>query len=452
MNQADYLSLCHDYLLKAFIDLGFSLTEEEIDSISHLIVEGMTGKWRMFHNFNHLLMVSNTGDPLITLAGLFHDLIYLQIDEHIPFNFTPYLTPFIIKKGNIFCIKSSLNYQDTCFSIVRQIFNLELGDSLSSPKGQNEFLSALTAAKILESYLPLPLITRIVTMIELTIPFRHSTSKNKTIPQELQEKLEKVNQDFNIGLTPSEITTTICQAVILANIDISGFASANVIDFINNTWLLLPETNHALRDTYKYTIQDYRLSLANTTKFINFLKPNLIFHRYHNEPNIDTFQELINICERNLIIGRLYLEIKLVSLAILEAISTRFFPYLPLAFFWGISPYSEIKYPSIFDFLPSFSPLKSDNSLENTIIQLLSLECNSYLFPDINLSRFSSLILHYLSFDSIIQYQSPCYLFFDSQLSREEFLAFFPPNLISMITDSMVKLFSHRHIKVQLSE
>ncbi|BAQ63731.1 hypothetical protein [Geminocystis sp. NIES-3709] len=445
MNQPDYLLQCRQILKSAITELGFSLTEDKIWKIAGLIIEGMSGKWRNFHTFEHILMVSNTGDPLITLAGLFHDLIYLQVDQIIPFNLTPYLNLFIYQKENNFYIKSKLLEDDHCFSIVLEIFDLNLGDNLLPSKGQNEFLSALIAAKILESDLPLSVITRIVTIIELTIPFRQCKNDNTTIPLELQKRLEKVNQKFNLDLTSEEIIITIEQAVKLANLDVSGFAASDVTDFINNTWLLLPETNHSLNDTLKYTVKDYRFALVNTTKFINFISPELIFHQYQNEPNIETFQELINRCENNLNIARLYLAVKLVGISILEALSSHLLPNIPLAFLWG---FSEENHPhsSIFDFLPSFSPCKIHNEQEKLILDLLNFQFQRNLFSPTNHSLFSTFIVNYLSFEEVIKYQSQCYLFFNNLLSREDFLSLFPPTLITLLSNAIAQLLEEKQL------
>ncbi|WP_017296172.1 hypothetical protein [Geminocystis herdmanii] len=440
MNQTESLFQCRHIFQSAMTALGVFLTKEKIEEISDLIMEGLTEKWRNFHTFNHILMLTNTGDPLITLAGLFHDLVYLQIDEKIIFNYTPYLNSFIIEKKDGFFIKSQLTYSDDCFSIVLKIFDVNLGDSLSQFKGQNEFLSALVAGKILQPYLPLSLITRIITMIELTIPFRQTKDENETIPQQLQKRLEIVNQEFNLDLSQANIITTICQAVKLANLDVSGFGTSNVQNFLKNTWLLLPETNHCLYDSQKYTIQDYRLALENTNKFINFISPNLVFHHYHNEPDLITFQELIKNCQNNLDISRLYLQIKLTSIALLEALSLHFCPNIPLNFFWNVSNNANFKYVSIFDFLPSILPYKPQNNIEKIILDLLTFECQGNIFPDISHSLFTIFILNYISFETIVNYKSQCDSFFSRQLTPQDFLSLFPPSLISIISSSIEQL------------
>lgn len=444
MNHTESLSQCRHIFQSAMTALGVFLREEKIDEISELIMEGLTGKWRNFHTFDHILTLTNTGDPLITLAGLFHDLVYLQIDETIIFNYTPYLNPFIVEKKDGFLIKSSSTYQDNCFSIVLKIFNLNFGDSLSQFKGQNEFLSALMAAKILQPYLPLSLITRIVTMIELTIPFRQTKNENETIPKQLQKRLEKVNQEFDLDLSQANIIITICQAVKLGNLDVIGFGASNIKVFINNTWLLLPETNHCLYDSQKYTIEDYRLALENTNKFINFISPNLVFNRYHNEPDLITFQELIKNCKNNLNISRLYLQIKLTTIAILEALSLHFCPNIPLNFFWNASNHPNLKCFSIFDFLPPILPYQPQNQTEKLILELLTFESQGNIFPDISHSLFTIFILNYISFDTIVKHKSQCDNFFSRQLTPQDFLSLFPPSLISILSGSIEQLLQQK--------
>jgi hypothetical protein len=444
MNQTESFSQCRHIFQSAMTALGVFLTKEKIHEISDLIMEGLTEKWRNFHTFNHILTLTNTGDPLITLAGLFHDLVYLQIDEKVMFNYTSYLNPFIIEKKDGFFIKSQLTYSDDCFSIVLTIFNLNLGDSLSQFKGQNEFLSALIAAKILQPYLSLPLITRIVTMIELTIPFRQSANENETIPQQLQKRLEIVNQEFGLDLSQATIITTICQAVKLANLDVAGFASFHVKDFLKNTWLLLPETNHSLYDSQKYTIEDYRFALDNTNKFINFISPNLVFHHYHNEPDLITFQELVNHCKNNLDVSRLYLQIKLTTIAILEALSLHFCPNIPLNFFWNVSNDTSLKCASIFDFIPPILPYLPQNKEEKIILDLLTLESQGNFFPDIYHSLFTIFILNHLSFETIIKYKFECDNFFNRQLTSTQFLSLFPSSLISILSGSIEQLLQQK--------
>ncbi|MBL1211164.1 hypothetical protein [Geminocystis sp. GBBB08] len=446
MNQNDYLSQCHQILNNAITKLGFLVTDDKIREISELIIAGMTQNSRYFHNFKHILMVSNTHSdyPLITLAGLFHDLVYLQVDEKIPFNLTPYLTPFINENNNHLFIKKSLNYQDNSFQIVLNIFSVKLGQNLSKYNGKNEFLSALVGAKVLESILPLSLLTQIVTLIELTIPFRHIDGEITDITLLLKKRLERVNNQFNLGLQDQDIINTITQAVIMANLDVSGFASNNVMDFINNTWLLLPETNRCLRDTKKYTIKEYRIALGNTLQFLDYLSPKFIYHRYNNQPSEKIFQGLINSTEYNLKIIRLFLKAKLVSLSLLEAICLRFYPEISLSFLFGIHSNIESKHSSLTDFLPLFNFYTPTDKIENETLMLLESECPNFFEYPLKQNIFTTFVVKYLTFSKIILYQPKCYLFFDNKITNEEFLQLFPLQLITFISEAIAKLLAQK--------
>jgi hypothetical protein len=444
MNQTDYLCQCRQILNNALTKLGFTVTQHKICEISELITMVMTQKSRYFHNFKHILMVSNTGDPLITLAGLFHDLVYLQVDGKIPFNLTPYLTPFLEENNDNLFIKQHLIYQDKSFEVVISIFGLNLGKNLSQFNGRNEFLSALVAAKILDDFLPLSFIAQIVTLIELTIPFRQVNGEITPIILQLKKRLKTVNNQFNLDLKNTEIITTITQAVKLANLDVSGFASLDLMEFINNTWLLLPETNHPLRETNKYTIKEYRIALANTLEFINYLSPEFIFHYYNNEPSEDIFKTLINRAEYNLTITRLYLGVKLVSISFLEALCCRFYPDISLSFLLGICDNIKSQHLSIIKFLPLFSVYKPIQQIEKQTLLLLELEYEHNFEYKLKDSLFSIFILKYLTFSEIIKYQSQCYLFFDNKINNEEFLQLFPPYLITIISEAIAKLLEEK--------
>lgn len=444
MNQTDYLYQCCQILNNAITKLGFIVTDDKVCEISELIIEVMTQKSRYFHNFKHILMVSNSDYPLITLAGLFHDIVYWQVDGKIPFNLTPYITPFIEQKNDNLFIKKQLNYQNNSFKIVLNIFGLNLGDNLSKFSGQNEFLSALVATKVLESVLSLPIITQIITLIELTIPFRHIDGEINQITIVLKKRLERVNNQFNLGLKDQDIVSTITQAVKLANVDVSGFASSDVMEFINNTWLLLPETNHCLRETTKYTIEEYRIALANTLNFINYLSPQFIFHNYNNEPSKEVFQELINSAQYNLKITRLYLTAKLVSISFLEAICMRFYPQISLSFLFGIRGNMKSKHLSLINFLPLFNFYAPTDKIENDTLVLLELECQKNFEYPFKQALFTTFIVKYLTFSKIIIYTQKCYLFFDHKITNEEFLKLFPSPLITIVSEAIAQLLAEK--------
>lgn len=441
MNNADYYDQCREILTDATSRLGFPLQDDKICEISGLITGVMGGNYRCFHNFEHLLMFKDQEDPIITIAGLFHDLIYIQVDRKIPFNLTPYLAPLIQERIDGLYIKSCRGKKDKYLEIILKIFGLNIGDNLSNFRGYNEFLSALCTAKILDNYLPLTIIVRIVTIIELTIPFRRSEN-NISVSQQLEKRLSKVNQQFQLGLKNDEIILTIIQGIKLANLDVSGFASNNVKDFINNTWLLLPETNHILNDQDHYLIKDCCIALIKTTKFIQCLLPESIFHCYHNYPSFDVYESLINRSKYNLNIAQYYFAYQIISLSILQAFISRFTFSLPLSFLFpskcNLSPNNS----SFVDYILPVNKKKFiSNSVEDIVSSLINAEFQPSFFPYSDLSNFVMLIFNYLTLKDSLIFMDKCFLFFEGEISHDDFLNLFPSSLIQIIADAIAHCF-----------
>lgn len=442
MSNADYYEQCREILRNAMSKLGFPLPEAKICEISELVTDTMGGVHRYFHNFEHLLMFAEHDDPMIIIAGLFHDLVYIQVDRRIPFNLTGYLTPFIQEKLGSFFIKSNVQSEKKYLEIALDIFGLNLGDNLSNFRGQNEFLSALCTAQILDGYLPLPMIVRLMTIIELTLPFRPKKN-NLNPPQQLEIRLRKVNHNFQLNLSEKDIIFTISQGVKFANLDVSGFAVENIKDFIQNTWLLLPETNHSLQQhRCLYTVKDCCIALIKTTKFINSLSPEIIFHRYHDYPHQESYNLLLKNCQFNLNNARYYFFYQVISLTILQAIISRFTNSLPLGFFFSDSCFVSGKCSSLINFLP---PVNSEQFLpesqEYQIINLLNSCFNFPPFPYENVGNFVIFVVHNLPLNDTLTLIDKCYLFFDDKIDHNLFLEHFPEQLINLIKEAIALFF-----------
>ena len=445
MSQIDYLNQCREILKKVFQQLSSDIEDNQVSEIAKIITEAMGGNYRYFHNFNHILMLSKTNDPLITLAGLFHDIVYIQVDQQIRFNITPYLTPFVEERNGDLFIKSLIYKQEKELEIIIQIFGLNKGENLSKFTGINEFLSALTAARILSPYLPLMIITRLVAIIELTIPFRQAKEKALTIPQQLQKRLEKVNQQYFLGLEKGEIILTVTQAVKLANLDVSGFAFANVEEFIHNTWLLLPEMNHCLISLDKSTVKEYITALAKMERFFSFLSPEFIFHYYKNEPTLDIWQQLVSRSKHNLAVAKLYLSAIVVSLSIIDALCSRFSHHISLSFLFGFSPYQSNKFLSIVDFLPSkLCEYETESDLEKKVLSLIQCQPKPDFFSTLQYSVLVDFVVSYLGFQQVEKLLPQCHLFIKQKISGEEFLQVFPPDLIKVLAQALALLLAKK--------
>ena len=164
---------CLNCLIWAIADLEGQVDKEQLTKISNLIINTMTGPWRYFHTPNHIFEVGTGGDAIEAIAALFHDLVYVQVDQVISVNISRYISPYIQQDQEQLVILNPPELQeDVIFNMVLMIFGFQHGQALLQMSGQNEFLSALIAGKTLENMLSLKRLAEIIACIEATIPFR----------------------------------------------------------------------------------------------------------------------------------------------------------------------------------------------------------------------------------------------------------------------------------------
>ncbi|NES05172.1 MAG: hypothetical protein F6K22_21520 [Okeania sp. SIO2F4] len=100
-------------------------------------------------------------------------------------------------------------------------------------------MSAVVAAKVMETFLTPKHLFEIIACIEATIPFQPISKDGLNATERLYQKLKETNTKLNINLSYGEIYETVKKSVRLSNRDVSGFASPSSI-FLDNTWNLLP--------------------------------------------------------------------------------------------------------------------------------------------------------------------------------------------------------------------
>jgi len=445
---------CLNKLIWATSQLEIDVEVDRLSQIAELIVQTMTGCWRSFHTPEHIFMVGGEDDPIEVLAALFHDVVYVQVDRVVNFNLSYYIAPYVREvRGQLFIRNPKELPEDITFKKVMAIFNRVPGEGLSPTNGQNEFLSALVAAKVFESFLSPALVMQIVTIIESTIPFRSKDETGQSAIDRLHQRLIRVNQDFDLQMSDAEISDTMRRCVRLSNRDVGGFAHPNSAEFLANTWSLLPETNHHLHDSGSYTISQYRQALQKMEGFMGFLKPELIFHQFQGEPDDAAFQKLLAGAGKNLEVSRLYLGSKLAAIAILEALSLRFGQDVPLSTMMGELPLPDAPNLNLVKFLPEIEnrhPLKTP--LEAEVLDLLEKGLDRNADYDLNNSPLTTYMVKYLGFDEIKRLRERARDFFNGTLSGEKFLAECDDRVLKVVTDSVLKLFDSRKAALAKTE
>jgi hypothetical protein len=342
-----------DIYLGAFQRLGVSCSNKRARKLAANVQLAMTAHGRNYHNLDHVFSFVDPDDPICTLAAMYHDVVYYQVDLGFIPEVLAIIIPYIYELEGEFYITKTIPAEDPLIWMTLDVFDLKAGQKLTSVDALNEFLSALVMVRELGDLVDRKDLLRMIVCIEATIPFR-TRDKNGLTPFEVMEKrLRHVAKKYcSSPLKTREIENTIKTAVVFANKDIGNFSESEPARFLDNTWKLLPETNAALRDRDAYSIRTYRLALQKMRAFMMFVEPELVFGQYHGVPPDDEYHQMIELARANINIAREYLRIRLVAIAILEALAQVSGGDTPLSIFMGDLSDQTGNVRRIEDFLP----------------------------------------------------------------------------------------------------
>ncbi|MGB3239381.1 MAG: hypothetical protein WBB29_13865 [Geitlerinemataceae cyanobacterium] len=445
MNCEEY-NKCLERLEWACRSLDVEVDSHQLAEIAELIVGPMTGTWRYFHTPQHIFDVGGTDDPIEVLAALFHDLVYIQVDLSVNFNLSYYIAPFSRElEGQLQIRPQEKLPADRFFEMVLSVFGFSPDQVLSPLSGQNEFLSALVAAKVLATFMKPQLLLEIVACIEATIPFQHALENGLTVSDRLFYRLKDANCRFDLNLSEMELRETVKRAVRVANRDVLGFAHPNPAMFLDNTWNLLPETNHNLMHINAYTVREYRVALQKMEGFMNFLTAEVVFRQFDGEPDDRTYHRMVETAGKNIEIAKLYLGSKLFAIAVVEALSLRVGLSIPLSTMMGDHPSQTPKCAQLEDFIPDIQANKPpQNDLEQEVLTLLEQGRTQSAAYDIKHSPLATFMVKSVGFEEICCQRQRAQEFFQGSLSAEDFLAGCNAELTEAIATGVLQLFDSR--------
>ena len=451
-NEKD-LSRCRARLIDSIQKLGGNFTlaqEKDLDYIARLIIQSMTGTWRYFHTPEHIFEVGGEEDPVEILSALFHDMIYVQVDFGINLNLSGYIYPFVREDNNkLYIVNDSDLAKIKYFHLLLSIFGFTLGEILSPYAGQNEFLSALIAVQCLSPYLSIEKLAQIVTCIEATIPFRKSID-GKSPYDILKGRLEGVKQSYSLSWSEEDINEILKKSLRMANRDVENFGNPNSVKFLDNTWNLMPETNHDLRTTTSYSIVGYRTSMLKMLNFLKTLKPEFIFHQYMDEPSDERLEKLFKDTRKNLELSRIYLESKILTVGILEALSFRIGRNIPLSTLIGEIPVNGIIIPTLDHFLPVVeNPYIPQNPIEEEALLILTKGRDKDTTYDLKNSPIAAYLVNAIGFPEIERLFQISIGFYENKISAEEFLEECDSSVLDSIINGIIKIFEIRTMNLK---
>ena len=157
-------------LWNALHDLGTSAETSDIERWGFSIHAALSASGREFHNHDHVVDLLTDGDPLEVIAALYHDAVYIQVDQGPPRSMREVLTPLLAQSAAGWRILPAAAAGVS--GEVLSVFGRQVGDLVTPTTGLNEFASALVASVQLEQVLYREQRIAIAACIEQTIPFR----------------------------------------------------------------------------------------------------------------------------------------------------------------------------------------------------------------------------------------------------------------------------------------
>ena len=351
--QTDELKRLADIYMQAIERLGATCTQRRVRKLAQNIQLAMSAHGRNYHNLDHVFSFVDPNDPICTLAAMYHDVVYYQVDQGFTPEILSIIIPYIYELEGEFYISKNIQEKDRLIWMTLDVFNLKAGQKLSSVDALNEFLSALVLVMELGDIVEAKYLLQMIVCIEATIPFRGRDKSGLTPFEVMAKRLRKITKKYcSTPLTSRDIEKTIKTAVVFSNKDIGNFSESDPARFLDNTWKLLPETNAALRDRDAYSIRAYRIALQKMRGFMMFIKPELVFNQYHGVPSDNEYGEMLERAATNILIARDYLRVRLVAIALLEALAQVSGGDTPLSIFMGDLSDQAGDSPRIEDFLP----------------------------------------------------------------------------------------------------
>lgn len=308
-------------LWRALHELHSPADTADIERWGFSIHAALSAPGREFHNHDHVASLLREGDALEVIAALYHDVVYIQVDQGSPRSMRAELSP-VLESSSFGWRVLPLAAQPVTGDVLA-VFDRQVGDVVTPTTGLNEFASALVCSVQLAKALTREQLIGVAACIEQTIPFRADP-----VPP-LRTRLEQ------LGIAGETLDESIRRAVRVGNRDVENFAENDPGRFLDNTWKLLPESNPALHSPMVYTVRDYRMALQKMEAFLAQLEAERVFHAWGGEPKPEIHARRVARTTGNVELAVRYLRAKLYSIALVEAIAESTGGDVPLDYFMG---------------------------------------------------------------------------------------------------------------------
>jgi hypothetical protein len=414
----------------------------QIEELAIMVHEAMTVQARHFHTPEHIFSLTDGRDPIQALAALFHDVVYYEVDEGFIPQVEQVLSPYIERADDGLRLASDISPEDTVYYLTLDVFGFRVGELLPSTRGQNEFLSALLMSERLAGIVKPQDLVKIAVCIEATIPFRGRNATGESPAQVLERRLHAMNTAYGFGMTAEDIQAAVRRAIFFSNKDVENFSEQDTGRFLDNTWKLLPESNPLLRLHGIYAISSYRRALQHMEAFLQQLDPETIFNQYRDEPSYSDYERMRALAYRNVITARQYLGIKLLAIAVLEALAAITGGDAPVALFMGAMD-SDPGNRRLDDYLPEVTVAPSVDE-SSTLFGLFAFGRASSSSFDMQNSPLALFLFKLLGWERARMLLAEAKRMFDGAIDARTFLARLPAEMVVPVTRACAEMASTR--------
>ena len=416
--------------------LQAQVTLQQVEQMAMVVHSSMESSRRRYHCSDHALYMCEGMNPRQVLAAVFHDLVYFQLDDGFPPRVAHLLAPLVGRQGTDLVLRRTAGDDDT-MRLCLEIFDFKPGQVLPLFKGMNEFMSAAVAVRMLQPYLSLTDLMAVVACIEATIPFRAPDADGRDSTRVLADRLHALGRSHlglaDNGALEAFVSSVMHDAIGIANRDVGGFAEPNAGKFVSGTWLLIEESNAPLAAVGVYTLQDYRGALTRMHDFLNTLLPERVFHHFGGTPNAEQYLQLTAAAGANIRFTVSFLKLKIVSIAIVEALALATGGNCPVSMFLGDMRASGDRPERVEDYLP-LGPDTPD--LDAQLLQVLEHGRPGDVSNDLAVSPLTAFIYRSLGHAATQTAITDGLRMVRGELTPMAFLQTLPPALVGAVIDA----------------
>lgn len=428
------------HLHSAFEALGAAVPMSQVEHLAVLVHSAMENPRRRYHVSDHPLSMCEGLAPRQVLAAVFHDIVYYQLDGGFAPPLDALLKPVLRQQDRDLVILEPAA-DDDGLQLCLDLFGFWPDQVLPLFAGMNEFLSAAVAVRLLQPWLKRADLIAVVACIEATVPFRAPQPDGRDCTQLLAERVH-AQACNHLGMTDNAaledyVLAVMRDAVATANRDVDSFAEPDAGKFLATTWLLIEESNAPLAVIGVYTLQDYRVALVRMQHFLDGLMASRVFHHYAGVPDALRFEQMTYTAGANISFGSSFLRLKIVAIALIEALALETGGNGPVSMFLGDIQSHHGQPERIEDYLPA---IPDSPELDPALLNMLEQGRAAQSRVDLTVSPLTAFVYRSLGPAGCAAAWARAKRMVSGELSAREFLTALPSDTLSAIITACARI------------